>query len=146
VNVAIQRCILLAAAALALLGCQSRQSEGPTGGDGASGGAVLSGNQQEDEQLIQRLEGAARELARTDGCTDASQCAAAPVGAKACGGPRAYLPYCPLTTNTAELQSKLEELLLTERAYNVRYGIMSDCMLVTEPPLGLSDGRCVAVP
>jgi hypothetical protein len=143
---AVRRCILLVTAAFGLLACQSRQPEGPVGSDAGSGGVVLTGNQQEDEQLIQRLEAAARELALSDGCADGSQCAAAPVGAKACGGPRAYLPYCPLTTDTTELASKLEELRVTEQAFNVRYGIMSDCMLVTEPPLVLSDGRCVAVP
>ncbi|MBN1208668.1 MAG: hypothetical protein JXB05_27655 [Myxococcaceae bacterium] len=48
---------------------------------------------QEGVQL-QDLESQARSLAVAEGCSDASSCKAAPVGAMACGGPRDYLVYC----------------------------------------------------
>lgn len=136
-------------AALALvLACTGRQGEPqpPAGGDRTQqdGDGAAGAQQPQDEATIRRLEEEARALARTDGCASAGQCAAAPVGAKACGGPRGYVAYCTLTTDTAALHAKLAELERVEREYNARHQIVSDCMLVVEPPLALEGGRCVA--
>lgn len=135
---------------LVALACQTRQPDDVVGaGDRVDaeqpvGGITLSGNRQQDEQTIRRLEDEARRLARADGCEQDGQCAAAPVGAKACGGPRSYLAYCTLTTDADALHAKLDELHRTEDAYNRRYEIISDCMLVMEPPVAAVNGVCTA--
>lgn len=97
-----------------------------------------------DRTAIQRLEQEARVLANTSGCTEAAQCRALPVGTKACGGPRYYLPYCPLTTDAAALQRKLDELRTAEQQFNAATGAISDCMFISEPSLTSAGGACQA--
>lgn len=97
-----------------------------------------------DRAGIQRLEQEARSLANPAGCAESGQCRAMPVGAKACGGPRYYLPYCPLTTDAAALQRKLEEVRNAEQQFNQKYGVISDCSFVSEPALTSAGGACQA--
>ena len=104
---------------------------------------VVSGDQTADRATLARLENEAKALARTDGCR-AGECAAAPVGAKACGGPRYYLPYCRLTTDVPALNRKLEEIRAFERAFNERYGIVSTCEFAVPPEVAPVDGVCRA--
>ncbi|MBA3891248.1 MAG: hypothetical protein H0X64_12035, partial [Gemmatimonadaceae bacterium] len=53
-----------------------------------------TGDQEWDQAVVAQLERDARRLAITSGCTDAGGCRTAPVGVKACGGPRDYVAYC----------------------------------------------------
>ncbi len=146
----LERYALMAAAMVAALACQTSQPDDVVGGGDRAemeqpvAGITLTGNRQEDERTIRRLEEEARRLARTDGCEQDGQCAAAPVGAKACGGPRSYVTYCTLTTDVDALHAKLDELHRTEQAYNLRYEIVSDCMLVMEPPVAAVNSVCTA--
>jgi len=55
--------------------------------------AGTSGTQQSDWAAIEKLEGEAKALAKTSGCDASADCRAAPVGSRACGGPRYYIPY-----------------------------------------------------
>ncbi|CAA9338967.1 MAG: hypothetical protein AVDCRST_MAG11-2883, partial [uncultured Gemmatimonadaceae bacterium] len=68
----------------------------------------------------------------------------APLGVRACGGPREYIAYCPATTDSARLFAKLAELARAETAANERSGAMSVCSLVTPPAPGYTGGRCTA--
>lgn len=95
--------------------------------------------------MLQELEREARALARTEGCGGAAQCATVPVGAKACGGPRTHLVYCPATTDTAALNAKLRELAEAEEEYNRVNQIASDCMFVGPPEVESVGGICRAV-
>ena len=95
-----------------------------------------------DSQLVARLEREARALAKTDGCTSADQCRAAPVGERPCGGPRAYLVYCARSTDSAGLYRKLSELRQAEVAMNQKSNAMSTCEFRTPPELGISTGTC----
>jgi hypothetical protein len=97
-----------------------------------------------DSALVARLEQDARALVNASGCSADSQCTVAPVGAKACGGPRDYLPYCRLTTDSTRLFSKLAELEKAEKAWNAKSGAMSTCELRAPPIVGLSDQQCRA--
>lgn len=96
------------------------------------------------EARVQELEQQARALARTDGCDQPARCATAPVGAKACGGPRTYLVYCRATTDEAALLRTLDALKRTEEEYNRAAGLVSDCMLVTPPAVRVEGGACMA--
>lgn len=107
---------------------------------------VYVGDREWDRSIIDQMERDARRLAIADGCSDFNDCRAAPIGAKACGGPRDYIVYCAATTDTAALFRKLAELARAEREYNEKYGIMSTCELRTEPNVALAGQTCRAMP
>lgn len=131
--------------ALALASCRAeRQGETPVDPPVSRGVGTLTGLQSADRAERQRLENRARAAARADGCAATGSCAAAPLGAKACGGPRDYVVYCRLTTDEGELTARLEALERFERAYNERYGIASDCAMVMPPTVAASGGSCRA--
>jgi hypothetical protein len=97
-----------------------------------------------EEARVRELEQQARALARADGCDEASQCASAPLGAKACGGPRTYLVYCKATADEAALLRALDALKGAEEAYNKAAGIASDCAMALPPELRLEGRACRA--
>jgi hypothetical protein len=125
------------ATALLVAAC-ARQEEPPAADQ------TPSENRAVDEARVRELEQQARALAKTDGCDRADQCAAAPVGAKPCGGPRTYLVYCKATTDEAALVRALDELKRAEESYNRAAGLMSDCMLVQQPDVRLDGRTCTA--
>ena len=96
------------------------------------------------DPTVRRLEREAIALARTDGCGTAEQCKAAPLGNRPCGGPRYYVPYCPLTTDTTALFAKLAEVSRAENEYNQRSGLASTCEFRMPPELEISSGACRA--
>lgn len=98
----------------------------------------------DDTTRIAQLERDARALVRTTGCDAASSCRTAPIGWRGCGGPRAYLVYCPATTDTIALMRKLEELKRAETAYNEREGVVSTCEMRMPPSVTVQGGSCVA--
>lgn len=108
----------------------------------ACAGLVAPGDEEADRQEIVRLEAEARALANPNGCSGAGQCRSAPVGAKACGGPRSYVVYCAVTTDTVALFRKLEELRRTEQAFNQKYGTISTCELAVPPATELRGTTC----
>ena len=147
--------LLVASALLAAVACRVEPvtadggPEGDAPGDGTQPPAsqtpvALTGDQAADRAQLARLEEEAKRLARTDGCRTAGDCAAAPVGAKACGGPRYYLPYCRLSTDSAALYRKLGEIERFERAFNERYDVASTCEFVVPPDLQVVAGACRA--
>ena len=98
------------------------------------------------DPLVRRLEREAIALARAGGCATAQQCRSAPVGSRPCGGPRYYVPYCPLTTDSAALFAKLAEMARAEEDYNRRQGLASTCEFRSAPELEVSAGACRAKP
>ena len=92
-------------------------------------------------RLVQ-LEVEARALARTTGCNTAEQCRTAPLGARACGGPREYVVYCAATTDSAALYRKLDELKAAETKFNQDLGLASTCEFRTPPVTSVQGGSC----
>ncbi|MCJ8152214.1 hypothetical protein MKJ01_00375 [Chryseobacterium sp. SSA4.19] len=64
-------------------------------------------------------------------CTDASEWTFAPMGAKACGGPQFFIAY-PKKIETTIL-AKINDYTEKVKAFNQKYGIMSDCMMIMPP-------------
>ena len=91
---------------------------------------------------LHRLEREAFALANPDGCNGVTQCRAAPVGNRPCGGPRYYFAYCALTTDSAALFSKLGELARAEERYNQRHGLASTCEYRGHSDLVLDGSAC----
>ena len=122
-------------------------AQGTTGAPDPGGNKVVfTGIQKTDWAQIVALEDQAKALVKTDGCASAGECRTAPVGSRACGGPRYYLVYCSKSTDSAALYSKLDAIAAAEREFNTRYQIASTCEFRTPPSVGLSGGSCQAQP
>jgi hypothetical protein len=119
----------------------------PAGGtdppDPSTGSDVVSGTQQSDWAAIVKIEDEAKAIAKIAGCAS-SECRAAAVGSRACGGPRYYIPYCAKTTDSVVLNAKLDEVARAERAYNAKYKIASTCEFRMPPAVEAVAGSCVA--
>jgi hypothetical protein len=133
--------MLLAATAA----CQKPTVDGPSRDDAGpplqQQPALPAGDTATDPAL-RRLEREAIALARADGCRSVDQCRSAPVGNRPCGGPRYYIAYCALTTDSTALFAKLAELARAEAEYNRKNGLMSTCEMRLPSELALSAGSC----
>ena len=78
---------------------------------------MFTGDQKADWAQIVSLENEAKALVKSVGCSSAGECRTAPVGSRACGGPRYYLVYCSRTTDSAALFRKLDAVAAAEREY-----------------------------
>ena len=117
-------------------------SPAPRGGDSAQANRPAAAD---DTARVTRLEREARALVRETGCVSASSCRAAPVGSRACGGPREYVVYCAAATDTVALLRALEELGRAESRLNERSGAVSTCEMRLPPSVALQGERCAAV-
>jgi hypothetical protein len=139
-----KRIVVILVCALLMSSCtQPAPTNGP-GNPNDDANYVVTGDQTADWQRILQLEDHAKALIKTDGCTSADQCRSAPVGSRACGGPRYYLVYCARTTDSAALFRRLESVAAAERAFNTRYQIMSTCEFRMPPDVALTGGGCAA--
>lgn len=75
-----------------------------------------------------------------------SACRVVALGAKPCGGPRAYLPYSTEATDSAGLAELVRRYDALDARHNAEQGLLSDCSLVIPPAVTLSGGRCMALP
>ena len=135
--------LVLAAILAAVAGCARSTAAGDDSTTNPPVGSVgESGTQKGDWAAIEQLEAQAKAIAKVEGCNSASECRAAPVGSRACGGPRYYLAWCAKTTDSAKLYSKLSEVAKAEEAYNRKYKIVSTCEFRIPPLPALSGGSC----
>ena len=122
------------------------QQEPGTPEDGLSQELGPQGEQRRcDPTQLQTLETEARELVEAGGCTDVSQCRTAPVGVRACGGPRDYVVYCAETTDEDALLRALDRLARREERFNRQCGVFSICIFVSPPEVELVGDVCQAV-
>jgi hypothetical protein len=139
----IPRIPILFAISFALAACtQGSPGTIPVGPGGDK--IIFTGDQKADWAQIVALEDQAKALVKTAGCASAAQCRTAPVGSRACGGPRYYLVYCALTTDSTALFRKLDAVAAAEREYNTHYKIVSTCEFRMPPTVALSGGSCQA--
>jgi hypothetical protein len=132
------RCVCLALTCMFMACSTANQTPSDPAGDGV----VFTGNQKSDWDQIVALENQAKALVKTDGCSSADQCRTAPVGSRACGGPRYYLVYCARTTDTAALFKKLQAVATAEQEYNRRYQLASTCEFRMPPQVSLVGNSC----
>ena len=104
----------------------------------------LTPAEQADWNAIEQLEVQAKALAIVTGCQSSSDCRSAPVGSRACGGPRYYIPWCAKATDSTALYKKLAEVAAAEQAYNKKYNLASTCEFRMPPTVESSAGTCVA--
>jgi hypothetical protein len=138
----VTRGIRLFGIVMVLAACTQQTAGAPSGIDGDK--IVLTGDQKADWAQIVALENEAKALVKTDGCSTAGECRTAPVGSRACGGPRYYLVYCSRTTDSVALFKKLDAVAAAEREFNSKYKIMSTCEFRLPPKVALSGASCQA--
>lgn len=136
------RGVILTAMILVLAACSQQTAGAPAGPDGDK--VVLTGDQKTDWAQIIALENEAKALVQTDGCSSSWDCRTAPVGSRACGGPRYYLVYCSRTTDSVALFRKLDAVAAAEREFNSKYQLVSTCEFRLPPKVALSGTSCQA--
>lgn len=75
-------------------------------------------------------------------CTEASQCRTLAVGARACGGPEAYLPYSTANLSEPALQALAKRYTSERQAENEKSDMRSTCQLITDPGAECRAGTC----
>lgn len=77
-------------------------------------------------------------------CSNDAECRTLPIGAKACGGPTAWLPWSQAATTKSErLQAWAQELQRLQRQHNERSGLLSNCQFLADPGASCVAQRCV---
>ena len=66
-------------------------------------------------------------------CDKNTHCRTLAIGAKACGGPQAYLPWSTQSTRAARIKLLAARHREAQQAENARTEVMSDCAVVTDP-------------
>ena len=72
----------------------------------------------------------------------AAACRVVPVGVKPCGGPHAYRAYAASGEGAATVEALADEIAELDRAANERFGIVSTCEVLPEPPVVFEGGTC----
>jgi len=75
-------------------------------------------------------------------CTDSSQCRTLPVGARACGGPEAWLPYSTANLSEPALKALAERYKSEREAENEKSGMLSNCRYIPDPGAVCRAGTC----
>ena len=126
----------------AVIACAQGAANGPD--NPGTGKFVYTGDRDKDWAQIVALEDSAKALVKTGGCTSADQCRTAPVGNRACGGPRYYLVYCSRTTDSAALFTRLKAVADAENEFNTKYQLASTCEFRLPPKVALAGASCQA--
>ena len=88
--------------------------------------------QEEDHRKLMALFNEIYEQSNVSCTNNASDWTFTAYGSKACGGPQGYIAYSTQIDTVAFLQ-KIEEYTNLEKAYNIKWGIVSTCDLPKQP-------------
>ena len=102
-------------------------------------------SQVQDKNELNNLKTEIEQLVSSATCSENSNCDFIAFGSKACGGPKSYLVF----NNSIDVDL-LKEKVLTyndlEAAFNIKWGIISDCMAVAPPSnIECINGKCTIV-
>ncbi|MCF6224143.1 MAG: hypothetical protein L3J34_10495 [Flavobacteriaceae bacterium] len=102
-------------------------------------------DQKVEKTTLEKLSKEIKAMANASVCSEDSACAFIGFGSKPCGGNWGYLVYSN-SIDVADFLTKVKTYNALEKKYNIEYGIISDCSIVS-PPQGLSckNGKCIAV-
>ena len=110
-----------------------------------SDGDNAATGQNKEKESIDKLRQELIEIAAGSQCSEAYSCASVGIGSKPCGGNWEYLVYSTSIDEQSFLE-KADRLYQLEKAYNEKYGIGSDCMVVSPPDdIICEDGKCKGV-
>jgi hypothetical protein len=104
-----------------------------------------SSSQEEDLAALNLLNNDIEQLISTATCSENTNCEYIAFGSKACGGPTSYLVYST-SINVELLKEKVAEYNEKEDLYNNKWGIFSDCSVVSPPnSVTCQNGKCTAI-
>ncbi|GAA4295386.1 hypothetical protein [Aestuariibaculum suncheonense] len=104
---------------------------------------VLS--QDDDLNALTALKAKIETLASASECNETTTCKYIAFGSKPCGGPWGYLIYST-SIDVEILEEQVKTYNQMEADYNKKWGIFSDCMLVSPPKeVRCENNTCVAV-
>lgn len=92
---------------------------------------VLS-EQEKEHRVLMELYEELYSIAYSVSCTNVSDWTFTAFGSKACGGPQGYIAYSTKIDTTAFLQ-KVESYSQAEKAFNIKWGVVSDCSITNAP-------------
>ena len=78
-----------------------------------------------------KMEGLKR-MAKANSCDETTKFKFTAYGSKACGGPQGFMPYSS-EINEAEFLAKVEQYNQAEKNYNIKYKVVSNCMVEMPP-------------
>jgi len=88
-------------------------------------------SQKYEQAQLDRLKASIESEVSGEKCTDANEWTFAPMGSKSCGGPQQYIAYPKKIEET--FLPRVNEYTDKVKAFNEKYNIMSDCMMITPP-------------
>ena len=101
--------------------------------------------QESEQQELASLKAEIENLTNTSVCGDSFECKDIAFGSKPCGGPWEYLIYST-SINIEQLETKVQDYNEKEAAFNIKWGIASDCSFVLAPTsINCENNMCVAV-
>jgi hypothetical protein len=71
-----------------------------------------------------------------------SECALVALGERPCGGPRTYLAYSLVETDSAHLATLAALYARIDRERNTELGLVSTCEFLAAPEVVVENGRC----
>ncbi|MBD0831388.1 hypothetical protein [Aestuariibaculum sediminum] len=102
-------------------------------------------SQEEDQKELTELRNKIETLVSSSVCNENTTCKYIAFGSKACGGPKSYLVYAS-SIDIEALEALVKTYNQMEDNYNSKWGIISDCMLVTPPKsVACENNTCIAV-
>jgi len=88
-------------------------------------------SQKYDQAQLDKIKASIETEISKEKCVDANEWTFAPMGAKACGGPQSYVAYPK--NQEATILPKINDYTEKVKAFNQKYNIMSDCMMIMPP-------------
>ncbi len=101
-------------------------------------------SQQLDKELMTAKIKEIDSLIATVSCSDPEDWTFAAIGSKPCGGPSSYIAYPKKDED--QILLKIQQFTALQSAFNKKYRLMSDCMMV-QPPAGIKceEGKAVLI-
>lgn len=92
----------------------------------------MVGSPEAESLLLERLYDEIDSLASSQPCYDPAKWHFTSIGEKPCGGPAGYIAYSA-EMDTVGFLNKVELYTERQRAYNVKWNAVSDCLFLTPP-------------
>lgn len=127
--------LLLACSACTTQAGDPARQDQPAAAAPAAGAPAIAGAGGDTVARIRGLIGEAS-------CTESAQCRTLPIGAVACGGPQAYLPYSLARTDEKALRTLAEQYKAERQAAIKAGGLMSTCRHLPDPGAVCTSGSC----
>lgn len=88
--------------------------------------------QEKEHRVLMDLYNELYNLAYSEACSNVSDWTFTAFGSKACGGPQGYIAYST-KIDVASFLQKIEAYSDAEKAFNLKWGIVSDCAIANAP-------------